>query len=220
MRHRMTVRCVAAGEVVTLHDAGKALALGDTGDIDPLAGGEAVDLEFGSGLQVGVVGIAQPKFDQRSARGHVGLAVVAGDGLGQQLRTALAVGDLHGTIPVALVGLDLRDAVREQLNHRDGHRIPGVREHASHSAFAADQPNCHLSFLDHRTRTAIGARRKNFEVRLLEVSEIFADALEWSWLPPLGSANLARCRVARYTCCYPGAKRPPSIAAKVPGSTG
>jgi hypothetical protein len=72
---------------------------------------------------------------------------VAGNGLRKQLRAALPISNLHRAIPVTLAGLDLRDAVRKQLDHGDRHRISGVSEHASHSAFAADQPNCHLSFL-------------------------------------------------------------------------
>ena len=56
MRQRGTVRRHAAGEVVPLHDPGKTLADRHAGDIDTLAFGKPIHLQFAAELQVGAVG--------------------------------------------------------------------------------------------------------------------------------------------------------------------
>src|SRR6266403_2422355 len=133
-----------AGEVVTLHGAGKALADGRAGDVDRLAFLEEVGLDLGPCFELGLVGLGEPELHQRLARSDIRARVVAGHGLGIQLRAAYAVGDLHGAIPVLVLRLDLGDTVRQNLDHRHRHCLAGVGEHARHAGLAADESESHL----------------------------------------------------------------------------
>ena len=114
----VTVRRRLALEVVTLHDAGEALAAADGGDVDERAGRDLLDGELLADLEA-VDGV-EAEFDEALARRHAGLLEVSEGGLGQLVRLAVPVGHLQGGVAVALVGLDLDDAHR--LDAQDGDR--------------------------------------------------------------------------------------------------
>ena len=62
----VAVRRALALEVVALHHAGEALALGDAGDVDPVAGGEHVGPDDLADLEGGEV--VDPQLDEVLAR--------------------------------------------------------------------------------------------------------------------------------------------------------
>jgi hypothetical protein len=92
---------MVAGEVVALHRAGEALADRGAGDIDDLADLEVVALisvpTFRSSPSLRRGGTRPAR-----ARGDIGLGVVAGDGLADQLRALVAVSHLDGLVAVGL----------------------------------------------------------------------------------------------------------------------
>ena len=63
-------------KAVALHDARKTLALGHTGHVHTLAGREAVNVEFSTGLQIRVIGVAQAELKQRAPGSDIRLGVV------------------------------------------------------------------------------------------------------------------------------------------------
>jgi len=65
------------------------------------------------------------------------------DRLRVELRAACTERDLNGTVAVLVLRLHLGDAVRENLDHGDRHRLAGVREYTRHARFAADESDCH-----------------------------------------------------------------------------
>src|SRR6185437_5220829 len=148
VRHRHAVGRRQATEVVPLHRAREALAFRRAGDVDPLAGLEEVHFDLGARLEIDLVAIRQAEFHQRLAGRHVGLGVVAGDGLGIKLRPARAESDLHGAIAFLVLGLHLGHAIGQDLDHGDRNGLSRIGEHPRHARFAADDSNCHcLSLL-------------------------------------------------------------------------
>src|SRR5207237_9423639 len=137
-RQRVAGRGHAAGEVVTRHGAGKALADGGAGDVDRFAFLEQVGFDLGTGFELGPVGAGEPELHQRLARSDIRTRVVARHGLGIQLRAARAVGDLHGAVPVLVLRLDLRDAVWQKLDARDRYCLAVCGEHACHAGLDAE----------------------------------------------------------------------------------
>src|SRR5690606_27833296 len=113
-----TVGGAHAGEAVTLHDAGEALALGGAGDVDPLAALEGLDSDLLAELVVARVGGAQ--LDEVAAGGDPGLLEVPAQGLGDLAGVDGSEADLHGVVPVGLLVADLGDDARAGLDDRHG----------------------------------------------------------------------------------------------------
>ena len=107
VRHGHTVRGVVAGEVVTLHRAGEALADRGARDINDRADFEDARLDFAAHGEVGALFFLEAEFDQRLARLDIRFRVVTGGGLRQQLRTLLAERNLNGAIAVLVDGSSL-----------------------------------------------------------------------------------------------------------------
>src|SRR6185369_14636472 len=180
-----------AAEVVALHRAREALTDGGARDVDGLAGLEQVRLELGARLELGVLVGAQPELDERLARSNGGLGVMTGNSLRIELRTASTVRDLHGSVAILVLRLHMRDAVRQNLNHGDGHCLAGVREHARHADLTADQSDSHVLFPQHtptlfdwRAGPLCSTTDKGKVLKTTEDSRAlkqrYAD-LEWSW---------------------------------------
>ena len=104
------------------------------------AGLEEVGLDLGAGRELGCLPCRRGGTRPAHLPGAtLGLGVVAGDRLRQQLRTTLAEGHLHGAIAVLVRGLHLSDAVRQHFDDGYGNGLAGIREHARHAGLAADQ---------------------------------------------------------------------------------
>src|SRR6056297_2876751 len=131
----VTVRRRLAGEVVTLHHTGEALAPAGAGDVDERAGRDLLDGELLSDLES--VDRVEAELDEALARCDARLLVVAGGRLRELLRVAVAVGHLQCGVAVAFVGLDLHDAHRLDAHHRDGDDLV-VHPRLRHADLLAD----------------------------------------------------------------------------------
>ena len=141
----VTVAGALAGEVVTLHAAGEALATADRGDVDLLALDQGVDLDLLADLEA--VDRVETQFDDPAARLDTRLGEVTRLGLGELLRIPVAVGDLQRGVAVALGGLHLDDARRLDAEHGDGNDLV-VHPHLAHGDFLAnDRFQCHIGSL-------------------------------------------------------------------------
>jgi hypothetical protein len=124
----------AAAEVVTLDPALEALADGDTGDLDLLAGLETGDRDVVADLRL-VLGaeVLVAELDQVAHRRGSGLLQVAFLGLGQLALFDLPEGELHGRVAVPLAVADSGDLAGAGLDH--GHRHDGavLAEHLGHA---------------------------------------------------------------------------------------
>ena len=96
---------------------------------------------------VGSFTVDEPELHQRLAGRDARLGIVSREPLGEQLRTAAAVSDLHGAVAVHILALHLRDAVSQHLDDRDRHGFARFRKNSRHAALAADQSDSHLAFL-------------------------------------------------------------------------
>src|SRR5439155_23011274 len=94
-----------------------------------LPGSEDVHLDLLSAVVGGAVG---PELDQVQGGFGVGRLVVAGERLVRPSPPGLAVGELHGLVAVALIGLDLGHRARAGLDDRDRHRARVVGEDLRH----------------------------------------------------------------------------------------
>jgi hypothetical protein len=72
---------------------------------------------------------------------------MTGHGLGHPAGATATDRHLQGTVPVAFLGLHLRDAVGLDFDQSDGNRNAFFRENTSHTGLAADESNCHFYFL-------------------------------------------------------------------------
>ena len=150
VEQRRAVGGRATREVVALDRAREALADRGAGDVHDLAGREHVHLDLGARREVRAFAVGEAELDQRLARGDLGLGVVPGQRARQAGGLAVAEGDLHRAITVALDGLHLGDAVRQGLDHRHRDRFARVREDARHAGLAANQTDRHRFVLVHR----------------------------------------------------------------------
>src|SRR5947209_10892656 len=148
MEHR-AVGGAAAGEVVTLHDALEALALGLTDHVDRVARLEDVDLHFVANVRIAAV----RHFRERAERLEAGLLEVAALRAGDAaVRELFDQSDLHGIVAVLVGGLFLYHEARTGLNdgHRDERAVLG--KYLGHSDLLAnDSFDCHLSSPWNRT---------------------------------------------------------------------
>ena len=133
----VAVRGALALEVVALHGAGEALALGHGGHVDPLAGLEQVGGELLADRVV--ADVVEAELDELHAGIDAGLVVVARDRLGQLAGVALAVGDLQCAVAVVLGRLHLHDANRLDAQHRDRDDVVVVVPDLCHADLFADE---------------------------------------------------------------------------------
>src|SRR5258708_27739640 len=126
-----------------LHGALETLTHRGAGDIDDLTGLEHVDFDLAAGGQLFAFTLAEAEFLRAIPGGDIRLREVAGERLGYARRAAAADSDLDRAITVGFVVFDLRDAIRQRLDHRHGDGDTGVGEHSGHAAFAANQTNGH-----------------------------------------------------------------------------
>src|SRR5690606_28031900 len=125
-----TVRGTHAGEAVTLHDTGGALALGGTDHVDLGTGLEHVGGDLLAERELG--GVLGADLGHVAARRHAGLLEVALERLGDLARVDLTGRELHGRVAVGVRGADLRHHVRAHGD--DGHRheatllVPELRD--------------------------------------------------------------------------------------------
>ena len=134
---------MVAGEVVTLHRAGEALADRGARDIDNGARFEDAGLELATDGEVSAFFFGEAEFHQRLARLDIRFRVVTRGSLRQKLRTLLAEGHLNGAIAVLVDGLHLSDAVRQHFDDGYRNRLARIGEDASHAGLAADKSNAH-----------------------------------------------------------------------------
>src|SRR5690606_5216999 len=127
---------------------------------------------------------------QRATGLDLGLGVVPGQRLAQQLRAPLAIGDLHGAIAVLVPILDLGNAVGEHFNDRDGHGFAGFRKDSCHAALAADQTDCHLAIL---SSCGLEESANERETGVTPSGLKGVARLEWSW--PFRVATRSRFRI-------------------------
>src|SRR5688572_2202583 len=145
VRNRIAVRCVLAAEMVALDDAGEALADGVTLHIDQLADLEQLlHRDFRAGLELAqLFGLGDAEFLQHAAGFHRRLGEVSGERFVDAIRAALAKRDLDRGVAVLFRGLDLRDPVVGDIEHRDRQRHAVVGKDACHADLAADQSYRH-----------------------------------------------------------------------------
>ena len=97
---------------------------------------------------------------KRLARSNIRLREVAGSRFGHTGLATRTEGDLHRTVTVVLLRLNLSDAIGQCLNHGHRHCFAGIREDAGHAALATDQPQAmlqaHWVYTSLRPPTAIG----------------------------------------------------------------
>ena len=143
VRHGHAVRGMVAGEVVTLHRAGEALADRGARDVDDGAHFEQARLDFAAHGEVGALFFLEAEFDHRLARLDIRFRVVTRGGLRQKLRTLLAERNLNGAISVLVDGFHLSDAVRQHFDDGYRNRLARIRKDASHAGLAANKSNAH-----------------------------------------------------------------------------
>src|SRR6185503_1104403 len=132
---RVAVGRRTAAEAVAVDDALEAAALGGTGDLDPLAGGEDVDLDLGTRRRRLAAEAEDPKHLRRRVEPR--LLGVAQLRLGGPLRAARPEAELHSAVA------HLHHAAGARLDHRHRHRGAVFREHPGHPELAADQSSRH-----------------------------------------------------------------------------
>src|SRR5690606_25556381 len=116
-----TVRCANTVEVVTLHNAGEALTLRGTNDVDLLAGFE--DL-YGKFLACGVLSsVCGAQFYQVATWGDACSLEVTSQWLGDLARIDLAVADLNCGVAIALFVDELGDNVAISLHDGDRNQV-------------------------------------------------------------------------------------------------
>src|SRR3954449_5740790 len=119
----------SAGEVVALHGALEALALGGPGDLDLLAGLERLDRH---GLADGQLAGLVAELDDVLHRRRVGLAQVAELALGEVLLAHRAERELDGLVAVAVERADAGHGTGPGLEHRDALDAPVLEEQLGH----------------------------------------------------------------------------------------
>ena len=141
----VTVAGALALEVVPLHGAGEALALGDGDGVHQLTGLEQVGGQLLADLVLG--GVVEAQFDQAATGVDARLVVVALLGSGEGGGAAVAPGDLQRGVPLGLGGLHLHDPDRRDAQHRHRDRPVLVVPDLCHSDFFAhDRLGGHWSF--------------------------------------------------------------------------
>src|SRR5690348_6986194 len=147
---RRTVRAVRNGNAVSraktaeapaLHRAGEALALGQAGDVDELAGDEVIGADMRAHVEQGILGDAE--LGDLYLRLDLGLAERGALRLGDVLCLGLAGAKLDGGVAVAVRLAAADDLQLFQLQNGDGH-VPTVRlEQARHSDLLRDHAGAH-----------------------------------------------------------------------------
>ena len=133
------VRAVAGGaaaEAVALDRALEALALGDAGDLDALAGLEHATRRR-SRRRARPVALAA-ELDEVAQRRRVGLREVAELGLGQRLLAHAAEGELDGVVAVALARADRGHVAGAGLEHGDARDRAVLAEDLRHAELACE----------------------------------------------------------------------------------
>ena len=140
----VAVRRTLAFEVVPLHAAGEALALGDRDGVDALAGLPEVSRDL---LAHAVVGhVVEPELDERATRVDTRLGVVPRLGLGQGRVAPEPPGHLQCRVTVGLRRLDLDHAHGRDLEHRHRNGAVLVVPDLGHADLLADDRlACHVS---------------------------------------------------------------------------
>ena len=125
----------AAAEVVPLDRPLEALADGDAGDLDLLAGLEGLD---GDGLARGE--LARPAdLDEPPVRADLGLGEMPELGLGELALGHLVEGELDGVVAVGLDRPHGDDGAGPRLDHRHGREHAGLLvEDLRHAELPAD----------------------------------------------------------------------------------
>ena len=128
---------------MTLHNALIAVALGDTGDVHVIAGGEHGGIDLVADIELGSV----VKFELfQDTQSLAGLLAVTQFGFGE-----LALGDfieaqLNGNIAVLFRGLFLHDGAGACLNDSDRDDLAGFIEDLGHTQLLADNGLLHSCF--------------------------------------------------------------------------
>src|SRR5262245_34467781 len=141
VRNRHAVRGAQAGEIPTLHAAGKALADGNAADIDELARDEVIGGDLGADRNNGIFG--HTEFGELALRLDFLLAEIAAVGLAHVVGAARARTELQRHIAILVLGpvgdhLTLREA-----QHRDRHVLAGFGEHPGHSDLLSNYTRTH-----------------------------------------------------------------------------
>ena len=128
-------------EAPALHRAGKALALGDAGNVDQLAGDEMIGADVRADVEQRVLGDAE--LDDLRLGLDLGLAEGDALRLGDVLRLGRAGAELDGGVAVAVLFAAADDLQLVQLQDGDRH-VPTVRlEQAGHSDLLRDHAGAH-----------------------------------------------------------------------------
>ena len=139
VRHGVAVGGAVGREVVTLDDAGKALADGGAAHVHLLADLEDADADGGAWLERSRLLLGHAEFPEYRACFRAGFGEVTGHRLGDAARAPLAESHLHRGITVRRRCLDLRHAIVGHVHDRDRDGIALVGEQPGHADFAADQ---------------------------------------------------------------------------------
>jgi hypothetical protein len=140
----------AACETMSLDYPGKTLALashraayGSNRDVDLLASGEYVGAQPVSNLRHVSVRLYLVQVTEARHRQSLDMAALRLVQL-----TGLREANLHGSVPISLGGLDLRDIVRTHLEHGHRDRLTRFSKDLRHPKFSAQKSvNTHLSSL-------------------------------------------------------------------------
>src|SRR5690606_12444679 len=130
-------------EVPALDDALKALALGDTGDVNDLAGLERLDGKGGAAFDL-FLGAIQTEFPKTTTSLATGFGVLTCEELGYTGGATATNGNLNGGVAIRLIALYLSDAIGIDLNHSHRDRETVLSEATCHAALAADDSNTHF----------------------------------------------------------------------------
>src|SRR6266702_2951463 len=139
MRNRVAVARAIGGKMVALDHPREALALRGAGNVHDLTRLEDVGPDLAADLEVAQLAFRHAEFAQHVTGLDRGLGEMARGGLVDAGSTAPAESDLHRAVAVRRRGLDLRDAVVGDVEHRHRQRIAVIGEDARHADLSADQ---------------------------------------------------------------------------------
>ena len=128
-----TMATRTTGEAVALHNAGEALTLGSTGDVDLLHVGESRHGLLVARLVLGSV--LDANLTQIAGRLDALLGEMAAHGLVDLLRLDGAKAQLHSLVAVGGLRLDLAHRVRLGLDHGHGDELVLLVEDLGHADF-------------------------------------------------------------------------------------
>ena len=123
-------------EVPALHRAGEALAQRGAGDVDELAGDEMVGGDLRADGDQVVLGDAE--LGELQLGLDLGLGEAAALGLGDVLHLGAADAELKSGVAVLLLRAVGDDLKAVELQNRDRHMFPAVREDAGHADLLCD----------------------------------------------------------------------------------